>query len=382
MSSDSAARQSGRVALVALLATRIPILLVGGAAVAAIGTWPPPVAEGLWRVSSNELLNLLARWDTFWYHSIATAGYHRDPTAFHHENVVFFPLYPLLMRWGAHVTGGSSLVAGLIVSLASFTAAMAVLYRLAAEDLGEEQAAAAIVLLATYPFALFYSAVYTESLFLFLTAGAFYAMRRDRLFLVGLLGLAAGLARPNGFWLSVPLVLLVATSADRSLRARRVRAIAAALMPVVGTAIFSIYLHVRVGDGLAWVHGQAAWGIQTLLRAGAHDDPPFARATSAVFTDVLRWAFDFAAFAGAVWALKPIFRRFGPAYAAWVALGIFPPVTTHLFMSQGRFTATLFPLFFWLATVVPRTKLWRVAGGFAVIQIAFAILFFLWRPIV
>jgi hypothetical protein len=31
---------------------------------------------------------------------------------------------------------------------------------------------------------------------------------------------------------------------------------------------------------------------------------------------------------------------------------------------------------------VPRTRLWRVAGWFAAIQVAFAILFFLWRPIV
>ena len=34
------------IALAALLATRLPILLVGAAAVALVGTTPPPVAEG------------------------------------------------------------------------------------------------------------------------------------------------------------------------------------------------------------------------------------------------------------------------------------------------------------------------------------------------
>lgn len=358
------------------------MLLAGVAAVTLIGTWPTPVVEGLWRVSASEVLNLLARWDTFWYHSIATAGYHWDPSVFHHENVVFFPLYPMLMRWGATLTGGSPLLAGLVVSLAAFTAGAAIVYRLAEEDLGEQRATAAVLLLSTYPFALFFSVVYTESLFLFLTAGAFYAMRRNRPLLVALLGLGAGLARPNGFWMSVPLLLMAFRPGGRPAGSRRPALIAAAVMPIVGLVAFSIYLHVHVGDGLAWLHGQAAWGIQPLLRVGARDDPPFTRARSALLTDVLTWTFNIAAFGGAVWALKPMFRRFGAPYPVWVALSIFPPVATHLFMSMGRFTATLFPLFFWLATAVPPARVWRLAAWFAAIQIAFAILFFLWRPIV
>src|SRR5207237_263575 len=51
-----------------------------------------------------------------------------------------------------------------------------------------------------------YSVVYTESLFLFLTVGAFYAMRRRYLLLAALAGLAAGLTRPNGLWLALPLL--------------------------------------------------------------------------------------------------------------------------------------------------------------------------------
>src|SRR6266704_5375924 len=88
--------------LTAVIGTRLPVLLLGALAVTLVGTVPAPTAEALWRVSPNELVNLQARWDTDFYYSIATTGYHWNPAVFLHQNVVFFPLYPLLMRWGGH----------------------------------------------------------------------------------------------------------------------------------------------------------------------------------------------------------------------------------------------------------------------------------------
>src|SRR4051812_5300817 len=104
----------------AVIATRIPVLLIGAAAVVIVGTVPFPAAEAVWRVSSNELANMLARWDTFFYYTIATDGYSWNPDVFRHYNVVFFPLYPILMRWGGVALGGHPLVAGLVVSLTAF----------------------------------------------------------------------------------------------------------------------------------------------------------------------------------------------------------------------------------------------------------------------
>src|SRR3989454_12557613 len=115
------------------------------------------------------------------------------------------------MRWGGALLGGHPLLAGTIVSLAAFAGAVSVLYRLAAHELGEEKAWPVILLLSTYPYAVFYSVAYTESLFLFLTVSAFYAMRRGYLLPAALAGLGAGLARPNGVWLALPLLWLATT---------------------------------------------------------------------------------------------------------------------------------------------------------------------------
>lgn len=379
--------------LVGLLGTRLPILLLGAIAVSLVGTIPAPTAEALWRVSPNELVDLQARWDTDFYNQIATAGYRWDRSAFLHQNVVFFPLYPLLMRWGGAVLGGHPLLAGTLISLAAFAGAIALLYRLAVLELGEERAWPVILLVSTYPFALFYSAVYTESLFLLLTVGAFYAMRRRYFVRAALAGLAAGLTRPNGFWLALPLVWMVVAAAKDSpsdqtgprewwRQPPRIAAIVAALAPLAGVAIFSAYLYLRFGDALAWMHGQAAWGMPLLGRGPAPDPIRTAEDLRLKISEVMVYVGDIAAFFLAVAAIIPVSRRLGIAYGLWIAANIFPPVAAHLFISLGRFTAVLFPVFFWLALVVPRERLTRMAGAFAVGQAILAVGFFLWRPVV
>jgi hypothetical protein len=382
-------RSAAAVVAVAVLGTRLPVLLCGVLAVTIVGTVPPPAAEAVWRVSSHELANLLARWDTFYYYTIAGDGYQWDPSVFRHYNVVFFPLYPLLMRWGGAALGGHPLLAGLIVSLAAFAGALVLLYRLAVLELGEDYAWRVVLLLSTFPYALYFSAVYTESLFLLFSVGAFYAMRRGSLWWVAACGFAAGLTRPNGFWLALPLGILAIwppTGERSSARPRaavtRPLAVLAAGVPVLGVAMFSSYLQLRFGDALAWVHGQTAWGVPLLLRAGAPDPGKLPGEATVKPIEVIAWIGTIAAFIAAVCAIRPISKKLGPAYGAWIAVNIFPPVAAHLFMSLGRFTSVLFPLFFWLAVRIPRDRVRRVAFAFAAGQALFATWFFLWRPVV
>ncbi len=374
------------VAMSALVVTRLPILMVGAIAVILVGTDPPPVAEALWRVASDELPNLLARWDTYYYHSIAVTGYAWNPHLFRHENVVFFPLYPLLMRWGGAMIGGHPLLAGLAVSLLAFTGAIAILYQLAVAEIGADQAWRAVLLLVTFPYALFFSAVYTESLFLLLTVGTFYAMRRGWLARTALGGLAVGLTRPNGFWLSLPLAILAWTAdppgrGERRWSARRAIALAAACAPLVGVTLYSSYLDVRFADAFAWVHGQQAWGVPLLGRPSAPDPTPLPWQHLGV-EEVVTWIGNIAAFVTAALAIRPVARRLGAGYGIWIAVNIFPPVAMHLFLSLGRFTSVLFPMFFWLAGQIPRRRVIPVACAFAAGQVVLAAWFFLWKPVV
>ena len=373
----------------AVLGTRVPVLLLGAVAVAIVGTIPFPAAEAVWRVSPHEVRNMLARWDTFYYYTIATDGYSWDAAVFRHYNVVFFPLYPLLMRWGGAALGGHPLLAGLLVSLTAFGGALALLYRLARLELGEEYAWRVILLISTFPYALYFSVVYTESLFLLLSVGAFYAMRRGRLGWAAVCGVCVGATRPNGFWLVLPLACLAlwppSREAGRAHSRPPVRlplALLVACLPMVGVTLFSSYLQLRFGDALAWLHGQAAWGVPMLLRAGAPDPGKLPGELAIKPIEVIVWTGNIAAFIAAVCAIRPISKRLGLAYGVWIAVNVFPPVVAHLFMSLGRFTSVLFPFFFWMAIRIPRQRLMRVSGAFAVCQAVLAIWFFLWRPVV
>lgn len=181
--------------------TRFGVLVVGFLAVVLIGfpfDGPPP-----FQIYGHALLDLPARWDTGWYLGIANEGYQwSQAQEGRQQNIAFFPGYPLTMRFVAVVLGRQPLWAGVAVSLAAFFAALVYLLRLGRDLLGDEaQAVTGVTLLATYPFAIFYSAAYTEALFLLAMVGAVYHFRRDERLAAAGWGALAGLTRPNGAFL-------------------------------------------------------------------------------------------------------------------------------------------------------------------------------------
>ncbi len=75
------------------------------------------------------------------------------------QNIAFFPAFPLAVRYVSVFFGRQPLWTGVAISLVAFFWALVYLLRLAREHLGDEdRAVTAVVLLASYPFALFFSA--------------------------------------------------------------------------------------------------------------------------------------------------------------------------------------------------------------------------------
>ena len=126
-------------------------------------------------LSLGKVGNLLAasavRWDALAYLHIAQNGYTKA------SYTVFFPMYPLLIRLFGAVFG-SNVAAAMLISAVSFVLGLRLLYRLTELELDSRAADAAVLLLAFAPMSLFFTAAYTESLFLALSVGAFYAARR------------------------------------------------------------------------------------------------------------------------------------------------------------------------------------------------------------
>ena len=184
---------------------------------------------------------------------------------------------PLALAFGMHDRLASrdrqmlrALWAGVVISLAAFLWALVYVARLGREVLGADRAADAALLLASYPFALFFSAPYTESLFLLAAVGAFFHFRRGDWVAASCWGLVAGLTRPNGCLLSVPLGILALEQiysrlwryAQGSSDARRRGALRllTAAMPGIGMLVFTGYLYGLTGVWFAWARSHEAWG--------------------------------------------------------------------------------------------------------------------------
>ena len=151
-------------------------------------------------------LDMFSRWDASNYVSIAKNGYITtgDETYY----IVFFPLYPLLIRAFTWDFAYANLTALVIANVCSFIAAL-YLYKLAKLEFGDGEAVKAVLFLSVFPTAYFLSAPYTEGLFFALAIACFYYARLGRWAVAGLLGFFASLTRLAG---------LLATLLERHLR--------------------------------------------------------------------------------------------------------------------------------------------------------------------
>jgi hypothetical protein len=388
-----------------VVSTRIAVLVVGYLATVAIG-FPPDGAA--FHISGNAFLNLPARWDAGWYLQIVQRGYMWNGNAGYQQNVVFFPLFPSLMYVQGLFIGRQWLMAGTILAIAAFLWALVYLFRFARDRYGDDAARAVLWLVAAYPFAVYFSAPYTESLYMLCVLGACYHFERGEPGRAALWGIMVGLCRPNGFLLSGTLALLLIPSVWPRARAgwlgrllmggssrtevRRDRSsvpwqVVAVAGPLMGVTLYSAYLYYRFGDPLIWMQGQVAWGrvfegvgpgidalvgdSQTLLSAeGIYD---YSVSNPVDLLNTLAAVF-------AIAGLVPVVWRLGLAYGAFVAINIFPPLLVGGMLSIGRMTSVLFPLFVWLGWRVPAGYRASVIVAFAMLQALIAALFYTWRP--
>lgn len=395
------ARPNLAAAIRAFVATRPAVFVVAFVAVIAVGF---PATPGF-VLARDPMSNLPARYDAGWYGDIALDGYTWDHTFQRQRNIAFFPALPMLIRpvgvaFGMYDQTASrdrrllrALWAGVVISLAAFFWALYYVTRLAADLIGPERAAGAAMLLAAYPFALFYNAPYTESLFLLGAVGACDHFRRRQWFAASLWGLLLGLTRPNGCFVSLPLAIL---GVEQLYRARAANCAAApvkagavavrlltAAMPGIGMLLFTAYLYTLTGVWFAWARSHEAWGrtyhgIGPLLGLfGQLRDQPFLQLIAnnpSNAVNALGVLFGLA-------LIYPVFRRLGPAWGFFVVVNLVPPLFAGGFLSMGRLSATLFPLFVALSTLIVPRNVPAWAAIFGIAQGLCATLFFTWRDL-
>lgn len=141
------------------------------------------------------------RWDAGWYLKIATLGYAPDD-----GSRLFPPLYPLLIRLLAPLTGANATAAGLIIS-SLCALGMLLLLRRYLWNLEATTARWVILLIVVFPTSFFFVSIYTEALYLLLALAALLAARGGHWLGAGLCALLAGLTRLQALALAAPLAV-------------------------------------------------------------------------------------------------------------------------------------------------------------------------------
>jgi hypothetical protein len=190
-------------------------------------------------------------WDVYWYEKIVKSGYEYINDGEYHS-VAFFPLFPLMIR-GLMGLGASFEVAGILFCNLTFLAAFFVIHQWVEGQKNRSLARWTIALLAWLPHSVYGTVIYTESLFLLLTTGAFLSFEQRRYGLTAVCTALASATRLTGILL-VPSLFVAAWKEGRS-----PRAYLSALSGILGLGAWMAFCWQRFGNPLVFLEAQKAW---------------------------------------------------------------------------------------------------------------------------
>lgn len=323
-------------------------------------------ASGHW--GFTDYLRALCVYDCNAYERLALNGYEGRPSGFDKgdaNNWAFFPFYSVLVWTVSKLTGLSVLVAGSLL-----TGLLTVWAAIVSWPLFEGRFRAYVLFCAFLflgPFAYYFNTLYTEALFILLTAAGFVLLRQRDYVAAGLTGALMSATRATGLVFMAAILIAALQNHVRdggtvrgffaSAWKRTDLLLALALVPV-GISLFAVFLWFHAGDALAFQHIQRAWGrafanplwnlwltVEMQFKAGNF---------RTVSTDL---AFGLAALFGMSMAVVMAVKGKWD-WAVFSLLGVLLPLSTNAY-SMLRFVVGLAPVLIMSALVLGRPR-WLV----------------------
>jgi hypothetical protein len=365
-----------------------------------------PYRWGTWHGLTYYLAGL-SQYDGPRYIDIAQHGYHYQHGV--QSTIVWFPLYPLLVRAVSHL-GVQPIPAGILVTVLGGAATLVLWWTwLGARGIEGSARIASFFCFALYPYSWYlYGVTYADAVFLTFAIGAFVLVETDHLVLAGFVGAAATATRPTGMTLVLALFAvalerrgaLVARAANDATRAggwsppalagrfaawirwpagldrSKLHASSfAPLLSAVGVCAYAGYLWARFGSPIIFITNQSTFhgGRYPLLKGTfLNRVVHFPEATTYTLTITLQAIL----MVGALLLVGRVARRFGFGYGLLV-LSVFTFAWTgsHDFQGTGRYLLGAFPLFGvageWLAERPKAVRPVIAASGALMLVMAF-----------
>lgn len=301
--------------------------------------WIPSVTS--YEQKRWDILSLHAYWDSYWYLDIAQSGYSYKPGSI--SNIVFFPLYPLLIRLFSYLLMGNIILAGWILSSFFLLLSLVYLYKLVYKFHPDIYPYSPLFFLLIFPTSFFLNSVYTESLFLFLTTASFYYAFSRKWWLVGIFGILASLTRPTGLIVFLPLLWEYLSAANFKLSSLfSIKSLPLYLIPQ-GFFLFSFYHYLAFNDFWLFFTNEKIWGRSITIKLGYFELNNAAAVTN--FTlDIFFVIF-------ALIILYYIFKRLRSSYAIYLTVSLFFILSSGTPSSIGRYVLILFPIYIFAASI-------------------------------
>lgn len=336
----------------------------------------------------HDLLQSWNQWDTGWYLPISNTGYEIDA-----HRTAFFPLYPLLIHMATWVAGNDHrLLAAMIVGNLGALLAYVGLALITARELGAKYALPVLLVFSAYPFSFFTAAAYPDGLFLGLAVFSIYFARRSDWYWAAGFAFLAGLSRPTGVILILPLVWEFARQNGAfsgewrrmlNLRTLAKGVLIAAAVPLA-VALFALHLGLVFGKPFLFLEIQSFW---------AHQYVPIWDIPALIYNSITAqqaWSFNQARlivdvvpilvfFVLMLLGLKRLPVVFSILAVCAFVLTITSPLATYFdpFASAGRYLLAAFPVFMLLgkwAEEKPWLNALILSGGW-MLQAVFAMFF-------
>lgn len=322
-------------------------LLLQVVATAAIAYLPFKPTYPHWDIT---LINQGPEWLWFWggfdgvhYLNIAEKGYEYGLTQ------AFFPLYPILIKWLNLFH--STLLTSLMISHLSFAGFLYFFVKLGRLDFKIKTIQWSGILFLLYPASFFLFGVYTESLFLLLTAATFYFCRKKSFLLASVLVGLASATRLVGIFL-LPVILWEYYKVNKP---KLLSLAGYSLIASSGLIFYLSYLQRRFNDFLIFVHSQPGFGAGRQVSELVLPYQVIARYFKMLWSvspgnDIYPvLVFEFLVTLFFVFLIIYAYRKkLRSSYLVFIIPALLLPTLTGTFASMPRYSLIAFPLFYLL----------------------------------
>ena len=288
------------------------------------------------------IMNMFNHWDAPHYVDIAKNWYVNTGDAANF--IVFFPLYPILIRlftFSFTYINLSALIISNVCSLIAFY----YLYKLTKLEFNDSVAVKAVLFLSVFPTAYFLSAPYTEGIFFALVIASIYYARMGKWQFAGLISLFAALTRIAGLLL-LP-VLAVEYFHQKGWKPRKTDL--NILWVFLALAGFLIYLGLNfqvTGSPFTFITVESThWFNRFDPRAGLTAAYGWARNASYPANITIGLAPLVFAIFGLLMVGVSFWRRLRPVYIVYMFLSWGLAVSTSWWISVPRYVMSMFPMF-------------------------------------